>query len=168
MRRRALWIAVSAACVVLAGVLIYRAGRSERAQGFSQQAVRLLHPPFDEAPAYSDIRATEARMLLEEEEELAASSDTRLLKAEAQALQSLQRGDAIGARRELAGLAGQALGTLRAAIELADGHLDAADSGIAKVLERSPEPRAFAIASDVARAKGQADRALAFAEHGLA
>jgi len=169
--RRALWIAVSGACILLAGALIYRAGREERALGLSQQAARLLHPPFDEAPAYSDIRATEARLLVEEARELAATSDSRLLEIEAHAIELLQRGEAAGARRELAKTdrqGSEALGALRAAIELADGQLDAAESGIARVLERAPEPRAFAIASDVARTRGQGDRALAFAEKGLA
>jgi tetratricopeptide (TPR) repeat protein len=172
IRRRGLWIAVSGACILLAGSLIYRAGREERARALSQQAARLLHPPYDEAPTYSDMRATEARLLVEEAEELAATSDTRLLGIEAHAIELLQRGDAAGARRELAKTTGRgsdAVGALRAAIELADGQLDAAESGIAKVLlQGTPEPRAFAIASDVARARGQGDRALAFAENGLA
>jgi tetratricopeptide (TPR) repeat protein len=171
MRRRALWIAVAGACILVAGSLIHRAGQAERATALLQQGARLLHPPFDEAPAFADIRATEARLVVEEAAELSASPEARLLKVEARALELLQRGDAAAARRELTGAytpVPRALGVLQAAIELADMRLDAAESVIEKVLDGSPDPRAFAIASDVARAKGQADRALMLAEKGLA
>jgi tetratricopeptide (TPR) repeat protein len=170
MRRRALWIAVAGACILLAGSLIHQAGQAERARRLSQQAARLLHPPFDEAPAFADIRATEAREVVEEAEELDATHETRLLKVEASALELLQRGDPTGARQELTKApppVPNTLNILRAAIELADGKVDAADSVIEPLLASSRDPRAFAVASDIARTKGQGDRALALAERGL-
>lgn len=169
MRRRALWIAVVVGCIC-GGFLVYRQGRIERAQALCQRAARLLHAPFDEAPAFSDVRAAEARMLLDEADLLAATSDGRRLRIEADALIALQRGDAATARKALAGANVQdssGTGALRAAIELADGKLAAADGVIAKVVETAPDPRAFAIASEIARAKGQGDRALAYAQKGL-
>src|SRR5688572_14255290 len=65
MQRKALWIAAGAAGILAAGRLMYGAGQAERAGELSQRAALLLHAPFDEAPAYADLRATEARLLVE-------------------------------------------------------------------------------------------------------
>jgi tetratricopeptide (TPR) repeat protein len=206
MRRRALWIAAAVAVICVATGLAYRAGRVERAQALMQQAVRLLRPAFDEAPAFTDIRAAEARTLLEAASDLDRPAELDALLLEAQAIEFLQHGDAVAARRALETAAvtqSQSLEVLRAAVHLAANDVDAAERTIQRALGESAESkaspavaandgqqetdvraitvpngaakrgdkqtvlRALVIASDVARAKGQADRALEFAERGL-
>lgn len=171
MRRKALWIAAIGASILGAGALIRQAGLSERAGELSKRAARLLHPPFAESPAFADMRATEARLLVEEAEELATNNETRRLWIEARAVELLQRGDPAGARTELARIepkAMEAVRVLRAAIEFADAKLDAANTLLEPALQAATDQRAFAIASDIARAQGRGDRALELADRGLA
>jgi tetratricopeptide (TPR) repeat protein len=209
MRRRALWIAAAVAGIFVAGGLAYRAGRAERAQALVQQAERLLHPAFDQAPAFTDVRAPEARTLLEQAKDLDRPAELAALELEANAIEFLQHGNVVAARRALeAAGAPQSptLGVLLAAVRLAANDVNAADTAIRRVLGDSVRPpssaanlpaanaggqqetdvraitvegaakrsdkqielRALAIASDVARATGQADRALEFAEKGIA
>ncbi|HKU40280.1 MAG TPA: tetratricopeptide repeat protein [Polyangiales bacterium] len=170
MRRRAVLIAAGAAAILVVGGLHREADRAQRSRELTQRAARLLHVPFEEAPSFQDIRATEARLAIEEAEELAASSGTRLLAVEARALEYLQRGDAKGARRELAAYAETPPGLrlIAAAVELTDGRAGDAERLLAPVLRGgSNDPRVWALASDVARSQGQADRAREYAERGL-
>ena len=170
MRRKAVLIAAGAAAILVVGIVQREADRAQRSRGLAQRAERLLHAPFEEAPSFQDVRASEARLAIEEAEELAANSGTRLLGVEARALERLQRGDLKGARQELAAYpeTPPELRLVAAAVELADGHPDAADRVLAPALgAEAKEPRVWALASDIARAEGQGDRARDYADRGL-
>ncbi len=172
MQRKALWIFVGAAGILGTGRLIHDASEAERASALAASAERLLAAPFEQAPGFQELRATEARLLLEEAEELAATSDTRRLWVTARAIELLQRGDADGARQELVQSFPEPpdeLRVLRAAVELADQQPSAAGALLDPLLEGAAvPPRALALASDIARAEGRADRALELAERGVA
>jgi tetratricopeptide (TPR) repeat protein len=170
MRRKAVLIAAGAAGILVVGGLQREADRAQRSRELAQRAARLLHAPYEEAPSFQDVRASEARLAIEEAEELAASSGTRLLGVEARALERLQRGDPKGARKELAAYpeTPPGLRLVAAAVELADGRAADAERLLAPVLRSQPdEPRVWALASDIARAEGQGDRAREYAHRGL-
>jgi tetratricopeptide (TPR) repeat protein len=161
------------AVIALGGLVWARQTRqAEQAEALLDEAERLLRAPLDQAPAFEDVRAREARELVARAADLDASERAEQLTAEVRAVQQLQKGEPRAARHELSDVRGAELPARRvllAAIELADRQLSAAEVLLEGVLAHDPKDlRALALASDVARAQGRADRALELAERGVA
>ena len=157
---------------VVAATLAYRARRAEQAQQLVVRAERLVHPPLSDATSWQEVRASEAVELLEEARELSPSPELDDLLVQAEVIQLLQRGSVAAATERLAALpAGHDDAdhvVLRASVALAAKDSAAAERMLSKLSGRAAEqPRVWLLRSDLARARGQADGALASAEHGL-
>ena len=170
MRKRTAAGLALGALVVAGAVLGYRMRRGEQAHALEGRAARLLHPPLSEASSFQDIRAAEARELLEEAQQFASSPEQLALIEQAEIIRLLQRGDYTAAERRLAHRsdAGDEFSLLRAALALAKKDLAAAERALSRLSAAAGEqPRVALLRSDLARARGQADLALEYAQRGL-
>ena len=162
------WLGVLvAAGVVSSGALAVHARRVQQAEELTERALRLLHPPLSEAPSLRDLRGREARELLLQAQTLSESSERGELIALARAAELYSKGRYDEAERTLSAVTlrrDEAL-QLMAAIELMRGHAAEADQILARTWSRDAgDPRAAVLRSDVARALGRADLALASVE----
>jgi thioredoxin-like negative regulator of GroEL len=159
------WLGVLVAVgLILTAVFAVRARRQEQADELTERALRLLHPPLSEAGSLRDIRGREARELLEEAQALATTDERTDLLALARASELYTRGRYAEAERVLGtrSLGRSEATQLMAAIKLMRGQTLEAQ----QLLEKSwssdaNDARAAVLRSDVARALGRADVALA-------
>src|SRR4051794_11659106 len=87
------WLGVMLACgVLLCGWFAVLARQSEQAEELTEQALRLLHPPLAEAASLRDIRAREARELLEEAQAISPEPERAELVALARASELYVKG----------------------------------------------------------------------------
>jgi tetratricopeptide (TPR) repeat protein len=173
MRKTTAFGLVLAAGVLAVCVAGYHARRSEQAQELVRRAERLLHPPLAEATSWQDVRAAEARDLLEEAQALASSPPAAALLVQAEIIQQLQRGAYEEAEQRLASLPraeqDAQLVLLRVATALALKNTAAAQRALTQLSGADrDQPRALMLRSDLARALGRGDEALASAQRGLA
>ena len=167
MQKRA-WLGLLVGCgVALSAILGVRMKRSEDARELTARAQRLLHPPVTETVSLRDVRAREARELLESAQELIHDAARAELLLEARATELYARGEHARAKLVLADARAQTpeLLQLRAAVLLAQGDTTTALA----TLDRLPaalqtDPRSLLLRSDVARALGRGDVALAAAQ----
>jgi superkiller protein 3 len=164
MRKNA-WLGVLVAGgVLLSGVFAVRARRQEQADELTESALRLLHPPLAEAASLRDIRGREARELLDQAIALSDSSERRDLVALARASELYSKDRYAEAERVLAErpLTRSEASQLMAAIKLMRGHAVEANELLTRTWNTDAnDPRAAVLRSDVARALGRPDVALA-------
>jgi tetratricopeptide (TPR) repeat protein len=165
------WIAALVGCgVLLSGWLALRAQRAEQASALTERSLRLLRAPLSEAASLRDVRAREARELLEEAEALASNETQTDLLVEARSLELFGRGEYARAAQLLADATSSEphLGLVSAAVALARGNTGAAQAALDQLPATLQEDsRVLLLRSDVARALGRADVALAAAESGI-
>lgn len=153
--------------------LAMRAQRAEEANSLALRAERLLHPPLTEAAGARDVRAREARELCEESLALVDSEAARRLLVEARSSELLQRGEYDRAEAALAAspLREQdpQLLLLSAAVALGRSNAGAAQAWLDRLpASEKASVRSLIVQSDVSRALGRADQALAAAQSGIA
>jgi cellulose synthase operon protein C len=172
-KKRLLGLSVAGCVLLVAAWFGVRLRDAERANELTLRAQRLLDPPLREASSFQDVRAGEARELCEEAQALAASGARAALLAEARSIEQWQHGAYARAEQELAGVASgersPRLQIFSAALALARKDPLEAQRRLAGLPSASQnEPRALLVQSDIARALGREDAALAAAEGGLA
>jgi Flp pilus assembly protein TadD len=172
-KKRLLGLSVAGCVLLTAAWLSVRLRDAELASDLTLRAQRLLDPPLREAGSFQDVRAGEARALCEEAQALAASSARAALLAEARSIEHWQRGAYARAEEELASVAsGERSARLiifSAALALARKDPLEAQRRLATLPSADQaELRALLVQSDIARALGRGDEALAAAEGGLA
>jgi tetratricopeptide (TPR) repeat protein len=162
------WLGVSIAVgVILVLGLAMRARRVEQAEALTDRAFKLLHPPLTEAASFRDIRGREAREMLEEAQGLIEDAERVQLIALARASELFVKGRYDEAKRTLAAQRSTRpeATQLMAAIELALGRAVEAHQLLAQTWsDDQNDPRAAVLRSDVARALGRGDVALASVE----
>jgi superkiller protein 3 len=164
--RKSAWLGLLAACgVLLGGWLAVRAQRAEQAHALTDRARHLLQPPLREAASLRDIRGREARELLEEAHELSPLSEHEPLIALARAFELYSKERYAAAEQALASQKLDRPDTLQlmAAIKLARGDARAAQALMSRTSDTT-DPRAALVRSDIARALGRGDLALASVE----
>ena len=137
------------------------------------RAEGLLAEGVEKAPTLPDLRATEARKLCEEAQNLEPSAQTQALAHAARAVELFARGEHGRAQQER-GLARSALPNMPL-LELLDvvmarerGEREQARLQIAHLLERYPaNARGLLVAADLAREDGHSDEALALLTRAL-
>ncbi|MEY4575504.1 MAG: hypothetical protein RL701_207, partial [Pseudomonadota bacterium] len=122
------WLGLLVGCGVALSVWLgVSAQREEQARALAERSLKLLRAPLTEAASYRDLRAREAREMLEEAQELAPSAERALLFVEARSSELLGRGDFARAASLLAEQPSvPQLGVLTAAVALARGQASAA------------------------------------------
>jgi tetratricopeptide (TPR) repeat protein len=162
------WLGVLVAVGVLtsAGFAV-RARRQEQAEALTARALRLLHPPLSEAASLRDVRGKEARELLEEAQAISEAPERAELISLARANELYVRGRYAEAERALGAnpLAHVEATQLMAAIKLMRGKASEAHELMTRSASHdSSDPRAAVLRSDIARALGRGDVALASVE----
>jgi tetratricopeptide (TPR) repeat protein len=171
MRKNAWLLGLCVGCgVVLSVVVARRLERADEARALEARSLRLLRAPLQDAPSLRDLRAREARELLEQAQELSAEPARDLLVTEARSIELLTRGELARATQLLAEPRQHAprLRAIAAAAALARGEANIAQAELAQLPGAlQAEPRLLLLRSDIARALGRADLALAAAQSGV-
>lgn len=156
-----LGVLVAAGVVVAAGLAVH-ARRVEQAEELTARALQLLHPPLAEAPSLADLRGREARELLEQAQAYSESAQRNELIALARAAELYTKGRYEQAERTLGASQRHEALQLMAAIKLMRGQAAEANQILASTWSKdASDPRAAVLRSDVARALGRGDLALA-------
>ena len=171
MRKNAWLLSACVGCGVVLSVGVARhMERADEARALETRSLRLLRAPLGDAPSLRDLRAREARELLEQAQELASEPARDLLVTEARSVELLGRGEVARASLLLTDALKREprLRAVAAAAALARGEANIAQAELKQLPSAlQTEPRMLLLGSDVARALGRADVALTIAQSGL-
>jgi tetratricopeptide (TPR) repeat protein len=169
--------AVTVSLLVAAGVLVsvvisMRVQHQEHATELLRRSERLLHPSLSEGNSLGELRAREARELIEEAQALAPAPTGAALLLEARVLERLQRAHVDQATALLAAVSMPARDAawLRLSALVALERRDALGAqAFLQALPRAAQddPHTLLLRSDVARALGRSDEALRTAQSAL-
>jgi tetratricopeptide (TPR) repeat protein len=172
-KKRLLGLSIAVGVLLSAAWLGVRIRAAEQADDLTLRAEHFLAPPLREASSFQDLRASEARALCDEAQTLAPSAARAALLAEARSLEQWQRGaypraEALLAEIPVAQRSARVI-VFSAALALARKDPLEAQRRLGTLPSKSEStPRTLLVRSDVERALGRADAALAAAEGGVA